>query len=57
MLGRLDLNDVHAASYTKGRTNEICLSQHDKCHLLRILDGSTAQITAWLEAIHPMIQN
>jgi hypothetical protein len=57
MLGRLDLNDVHAASYTKGRTNEICLSQHDKCHLLRILDGSTAQITAWLEAIHPMIQS
>ena len=50
-MGRLDLADVVRCDYTQGRTDELCLSQNAKCHLLRIDSDSVTTLGAWREAL------
>ena len=52
MLGKIDLAAVLAVGPTKGRTNEICLSQSGKCHLLSADPSDSATpVESWLNAI------
>ena len=54
-LGRLKLADVLRDGYSKGGTSIICLSQKDKCHLLRADDqdepSEAADVREWHDAI------
>jgi hypothetical protein len=49
IVGRIQLAHVTRCAFTNGRSEEICLSQDDKCHLLRITDEcqSTKTIDDW----------
>ena len=51
LVGMLDLQNVVAQGYTAGTSDEICLSQAGKCHLLRIGEGGKVPLKDWSDAV------
>lgn len=57
LLGRVELKDAVRCDFSMGRTDEICLSQDAKCHLLRLDATSTTELPAWREQIAHILVN
>ena len=55
-VGRVDLAAVFACQMTAGRSDQLCLSQAGKCHLLRRDSKSTSSMSEWLKAMQEHVQ-
>ena len=52
LVGRLELVNVLKCQFSEGCTDELCLSQLRKCHLLRLDDAaSTSSLSTWCDSI------
>ena len=52
LVGRIELVNVLKCDFSEGHTDELCLSQSSKCHLLRLDDASsTSSLPTWCDSI------